>query len=209
MIDYDSDQNWSIDCVCALDSSCQTSSAIYYQNFDWKSKQLIINYVLPGWSIGCFEMRSLLFSTLECLYVDSECLSVILIYVKNYALESDLQLDLFIPQPLVYNPQISRFPPNTTIETILADLMIEHLNVKSSYVSYYATCSPAYCSYSYVSKKQNFWGLIVTMISMINGLSVALRFIALQLVKFIYFLINKVSQRRRSGNICLLVRFQH
>ena len=47
-------------------------------------------YIVPGSTVGCFPVDSLLLNTLECLYSDSDCLSMLLYYTRHYP---DLYVD--------------------------------------------------------------------------------------------------------------------
>lgn len=90
----------------------------------------------PGLFVGCYPLEALLKSNLQCLYNQS-C-----IYL--------LQPTNGYSTPL--NSSIStRYPLNSSIETILNELMVEQWFTNISYDNYYNACYPSYCLYSFMS----------------------------------------------------------
>ncbi|CAF1417855.1 unnamed protein product, partial [Adineta steineri] len=62
-----------INCGCATNAHCQTSAFMYHdKNFAEDGV-----YIIPGIVEGCFVINSLLESTLQCLYPDSECFPIL------------------------------------------------------------------------------------------------------------------------------------
>ncbi|CAF1633602.1 unnamed protein product, partial [Adineta steineri] len=79
--------------------------------------------------------------------------------------------------PLINDPTRSRFPPNTSVSTIVEEMMMEQWNVFLSYKDFYESCAPIYCTYSEKIRKKTIAGIIITMMSVIGGLVVSLRLI--------------------------------
>ena len=73
-----------------------------------------VTVILPGIFVGCQPIESLLQSTTECLFEEA-CLKEISSYV-NYSM---------IPIQPFSVPNRSRFPPQTTIETLVNELFVE------------------------------------------------------------------------------------
>ncbi|UJR19296.1 hypothetical protein I4U23_022425 [Adineta vaga] len=184
-------------CICAIDPYCQRpvvltdAAAINQKN---NNSNFIHN--IPGWIQGCLATDSVLFSTFSCLYIDSDCFSLFLSYVRknNYDVLA-LPLSSTSLQPLVYDPTMSHYPPNTLISTIIQEIMLEKWNPISSYKQFYDSCAPIYCSYSENIRKQTFLGLITIFVSMIGGIVVSLRLITPHLVKFFLESLKKFNNK--------------
>lgn len=108
---------------------------------------------------------------------------------------SGINVPWFEIRPLVYDPKSNHFPPNTTIELLIKNLMIEQWNPSYSYKQFYESCAPNYCTYSQRIRTKTSLGIIITLVSMIGGLTVSLRLITPFLVKFIYFLFELFIKR--------------
>ncbi|UJR06780.1 hypothetical protein I4U23_011067 [Adineta vaga] len=94
-------------------------------------------------------------------------------------------LSRFYIRPFVYNTTFSHFPLHTTIKTIVDELMIEQWNPVVSYERFYQSCAPKYCSYSRRIRTKNTIELIMSLVSMIGGLTTSLKLITPYLVKTI------------------------
>ncbi|UJR07206.1 hypothetical protein I4U23_011494 [Adineta vaga] len=202
-----------ITCICAVNPYCQRqafisdSDSIYDWNFMSGNEY---NHNLTGWIEGCLARNSILFSTLQCLYSESNCFPFLLSYIiKTNTDKLSLQSSSSRLQPLVYNSTINRFPPNTTIAMIVKELMIEKWNPVLSYKQFYKSCSPIYCSYSETVRKQNTLGVMIILISMIGGIIVSLRILTPRLIKFIFTFLTifkKESNQTQQSNSVVLVQ---
>ena len=134
---------------------------------------------------GCFALDSFLLSTLQCFYSNFDCLSIIMNYLNRRYIQLNTDISWFTPQSLIYDPLNTRFPRNTSLSIITKEMMIEQWNLNSSFNDYYSSCKPTYCSYSSKAHKYNSIEVIIKIVSMINGLIVALRLITPQIVTFI------------------------
>ena len=175
----------SIKCICAIDPNCQTPAYVddsYYSNEN--GLMIDFSYYMPGLIQSCFPIDSLLLSTLQCLYADSYCFVILMYIIFPKYFVPGFSDPLHPIRPLVYDPSMSRFPPNSSISTIIQELMIEQWNFSSSYQNFYETCAPTYCSYSIKVRKESFIQVVIILISMIGGVVVSLRLLTPYLVKF-------------------------
>ena len=141
-------------------------------------------YEIPGIVAGCFPLDSLLLSTLECFYSNSECFSIVLDYIQKAYYWNVKYPEWFDVRPLIYDSELSHFPPDTLILKIIQNVMIEQWTVSFSYEKFYQTCAPTYCTYTQFVRTNSIVKLWIIFISMIGGLVVSLRLITPQLVKF-------------------------
>ena len=70
----------NITCICATDPNCLQPQKFYRYIFQGTTQVLAPLYQVPGSVLGCFLVDSLLFSTLECLYLDSDCLPTLIAF---------------------------------------------------------------------------------------------------------------------------------
>jgi hypothetical protein len=189
----------SVDCICATDPHCQSSVTLY--DVYGTPNDNPVRYVVPGLVMGCFTIDSLLLSTLECYSMDS-CLSLQLQYINNSLQMFTSNIPWFNVHPLVYNSASSRFPPNTTLSTIVKEIMVEQWNSASSFSRYYEACAPSYCIYPSTIRTISFIGIVIKLVSMIGGLTVVLRLITPRLIDAVSFLLRAKNREQRQGNYC-------
>ena len=115
---------------------------------------------LKGLMIGCYPIESLLQSSLECFYNDS-CFPLI------------QSTSRYFPSLNVSWP--SRFPMNSTVESILKDLMVEEWNSRILYERYYAACAPFSCDYFYIGSRSNV-EIATSLLSLYGGLVIVVKF---------------------------------
>jgi hypothetical protein len=187
----------SFACICATDIDCKISIGIYDIDDGWLTPPTFIHhYTAPGLFAGCSATDSVMLSTLECYYSDSDCLSILMNYTKQtyiFNVEHPLWFDV---HPLIYDRKLSRFPPNTSILTIIKELMIERWNPSSSYDRFYKLCAPSYCTYS-KRIRPKIPDVIIKLVSMIGGLTFSLGLITPRLVQFILYLLTKFRKRQQ------------
>ncbi|CAF3744343.1 unnamed protein product [Adineta steineri] len=192
----------SIECICATNPQCQSQVLLP----DWQTiviggHNLSGPYTMPGMIAGCFTIDSFLLSTLECFY-SNFCLSILYYYMNEtkYGSYQDYGISLIDVLPLVYESLMSLFPPNTSLKIIVQQMMVEQWNSLLSFDNYYETCSPTYCTYTQTVRTKTFVGVVITFVSTIGGLTVALRLITVQLIKFIFRIFQPKVQRQNQGN---------
>ncbi|UJR24406.1 hypothetical protein I4U23_005783 [Adineta vaga] len=187
----------SIICVCATNPNCHSAAAIYDVSVDHENPIIKIDFIVPGWNAGCFVTDFLSFSTLECFYSYSTCLSTLNYHIKEIYFKTEPNPSWFDVRPLVYNRMLSHFPPNTTIAKIIKDMMVETWNPSFSYNHYYKACAPSYCTYSRVIRTNGIIDVFLKLMSTIGGISVSLRFITPKLIEFVDALSKFKFRRRR------------
>jgi hypothetical protein len=127
---------------------------------------------LPGIRIGCYIVEALLQSNLICFYNQS-CIDDL-----RHALNSTMSLNTTALDPTMP----SRYKPNTTIDDIIAQLMVEQWKHKTSHKDYYAQCHPETCTYTH-SVRNSLLLVITTIIGIIEGLSIILKIVVYRIVK--------------------------
>ncbi|CAF1434225.1 unnamed protein product [Adineta steineri] len=186
----------SITCICGTNPDCQTPSVIIQKK--GTSNEHYLAYVVPGSIVSCYAIDSLLLSTLECLYTDGDCFSILMNYVKEaYLTNTNTSLWADV-HPLVHDSTSSQYTPNTSVGMILKKLMIEQWNPISTYEKFYKLCAPIYCTYSQKIRKETILTLTIKMISMIAGLTVSLKLTTPLLVKIIFKLLSIIIKRHKN-----------
>ncbi|CAF1152034.1 unnamed protein product [Adineta steineri] len=191
-----------MDCICATNPQCQTQVlAPDWQTIVIGGHNLSGPYAMLGMVAGCFTIDSFLLSTLECFY-SNFCLSILYYYMNNTIQHPDIDfgVSLIDVSPLVYEPLMSLFPPNTTLRSIVQQMMVEQWNPLFLFDNYYETCAPTYCTYTQTVRTKTFVGVVITFVSTISGLTVALRLITFQLIKFIFRMLQPKVKRQKQGN---------
>ncbi|UJR08381.1 hypothetical protein I4U23_012652 [Adineta vaga] len=187
-----------INCICAVNPSCESSSVIYNDTLSFNDGNTqSIRYIIPGLVTGCSRMDSLLRSTLQCFYTDSNCTSIIianLVTFDGWYHDLDSWSEKYA---LLYDPKRSRFPPNTSIETIVRKLMIEEWNHSFLYEKFYESCAPIHCTYKEKVRTKTTIDIITTLLSMIGGLTVSLYVITPYVVKVVSRLLRLIHRRER------------
>lgn len=77
---------------------------------------------------------------------------------------------------------------NSTVEGLLNRFFLDQLSVQLDFTRYYQQCQPIYCSYSY-RRRFDFVYVVTTIIGIVGGLNVVLRFLCPLIAK-------KISSRR-------------
>ncbi len=159
-------------CSCAKSSNC--------------SQLLIIgNISFSGLYIGCLPLPTLLQSTLECFY-DQTCLDTL-----HDSLFDNMTLE-FLPVSLTKE---SRFPPNTSVKSIVDELFVENWSRYEDYDDYFRRCLPSICTYMKIQQFDILY-VVTTIISLVGGLTIALRLICPLITRGCYYLKDKIQGRR-------------
>ncbi|CAF4048764.1 unnamed protein product [Adineta steineri] len=183
-------------CICATNPNCEDPVAVDNNDYEYYGLYFDAAYIVPGSIAGCSPSDSLQLSTLQCFYSDSDCFSIVMNYVKKVYFANVLNPVWFDPSPLIYDPRLSQFPPNTSINTIVKNIMVEQWNPSTSYNNFYESCAPNYCTYSQTIPTNSVVGVIIKLVSMIGGLIVSLHLITPILVKFIIYLFLMINKRQ-------------
>lgn len=135
---------------------------------------------IPGLKVGCMPFISIMESTLECFY-SNDCL---------------FQLFSRTNQTALSNSTSSQFPSGTKVGSLVEQLFLENISSRKNFSAFFQACQPNTCTYSYNSRGQIAF-IIATVLSLVGGLSVALKIFATLLVT-IYRMIEKRFQKTTS-----------
>ena len=147
------------------------------------------DFVVPGMRVGCLPYDALADSTLECFFSET-CLNDTERWISSLPVASR-------PKPL-NSSAMSHFLPRTPFNTILAMAMIDHWKNATNYSGYYHACEPIQCTYTTV-KRNGFIYLIVLLIGLYGGLTVALRIISPWAARGRHFFLCQFQKRSRSS----------
>ncbi|UJR19158.1 hypothetical protein I4U23_022288 [Adineta vaga] len=125
--------------------------------------------------IGCYPLETLLKTNLQCFY-NQDCIDS----TKTFQ-----QLN-------ISSLKLSQFHINTTIESILNNLMIEEYVINKSYENYFNQCSPSSCLYTYMEDYQLTQG-ILSIIGLYSGLEILTRCLSILLVKLYLRYTNTIT----------------
>lgn len=129
---------------------------------------MISSTQIEGLYVGCMPYEAILHSTLECFYND-HCLSQLFVNKENI-------------QSLNYDIN-SVYSYHSKIDLLTGQLFIETVAITKNFESFYSECKPIKCIYSYSSKGDVAF-VILTILSLIGGLFVALQMISIYMVRF-------------------------
>ena len=135
---------------------------------------------IPGLRVGCMPFTSIIESTLECFY-SNDCLLHLSPGTNQTALNSNIT---------------SQFPVDTKIGILIQELFLENLSSRKNFSAFFQACQPNTCTYSY-NAKGHIAFIISTILSLVGGLSIALKIFA-SLVVIIYQIVQKRLQKKTS-----------
>ncbi|CAF3938909.1 unnamed protein product [Adineta steineri] len=128
-----------------------------------------------GMMVGCYPLESLLQTTLQCFYNQS-CID---------STNKFTQLN-------ISSLKTSQYQMNTTIQSILNNLMVEEYIINKSYENYFNRCAPSSCSYNYMKNYQVTQG-IINIISLYSGLVILSRCLSVVLIKLCSYKSNTIT----------------
>ncbi|CAF0990012.1 unnamed protein product [Adineta steineri] len=202
-------------CQCVVDPNCQGPITFAIEGTagilrlpGYHPPYIPSAYVAPGLVDACYTIDFLLLSTLQCFYTDSNCMNKLIYYTNNKTYPSPANDSNLYAHALIYNQTTTRFPPNTSVSSIVEEMMIEQWNASLSFPDYYKACAPTYCTYTQIKHAETFSELLVTLISTVGGLVMVLRLITFQLVKIIFGLFQKKPKKQQQVRRKLLDRFK-
>ncbi|CAM4976743.1 unnamed protein product [Rotaria socialis] len=173
--------NQTVSCFCITEISCKIQIGVYIT-----ASYAILLYPIPGMFTGCIPMSSLLISTLECFYDDSDCLSQ-----TDKTMERNLSswvthLDSHLP---------SQFLQNTTINVLLEHMFLEVWTINSSFERYFNACAVQSCLYMIL---ENYAAIeiITILFGLIGGISKALIFTVPFFLMLVFFVIDRFHRHR-------------
>ena len=165
-------------CNCALSMTCIDNSSL----FNGVNNRRVFN--VTGFYAGCYTMESLLQSNLQCFY-DQQCLNLLQYYFEAYTTNEIIALNSSLS---------SQYYPNTTIENLLKNLMIEQWNSTQFYDQYYEECDPIECRYRIETRNSMIY-IITTLFGIIGGWTRISKILIPVLIKIIIYFIRKWRNR--------------
>jgi hypothetical protein len=162
------------DCSCASSSQCVRPIYVF-NNSD------PTNYFsVPDFYVGCYVIEALLQSSLKCFY-DQQCID-------------KLQLHFMSPSamftPALDGSLISNYFPNSTVEKIVNNLMIDYWNASPIYERYYNECQPKQCTYKFQTRNDLIY-IATTLFGIAGGLTTVLKTVVPRFVNFVASFIRK------------------
>ena len=126
-------------------------------------------------------------------------------FVKNFLFTDKQMISNLTIHPLTYDPSFTRFTRDAPLSSIVREMFIERWNPSFSFEQYYKRCAPSVCKYTTTARRQDFFGVMLILISMIGGLAIALRIATPILVNTVLDYL-KPKPRRTSQRPPLFVR---
>ncbi|CAF2835797.1 unnamed protein product [Rotaria sp. Silwood2] len=189
-------RNGTSKCSCGPSSSCQKPQGFYCQTLACRPFNALPNRTIPGMFLGCFPIDSILLSTLECLY-DQSCVQMLIDWrLFDFS-------DILLPVNLTNITALdrlapSRFLPNTSLEIIISQLLIENWTTSVNFRDYFAHCQLDLCRYTVVRQHQPIF-VITNVIGLVGGIIVILRLLVPHVVKTAQH-VSDNCQKRPSTN---------
>ncbi|CAF3135415.1 unnamed protein product [Rotaria sp. Silwood2] len=163
-------------CSCALSDECKNTISLYNYTSYLTVQPLGIQFNISNMYKSCFILQSVLLSSLECFF-DETCFDGI-----------QERVNVIVTSLVVNGSKLltnsTRFSPNTTVEEIINELMIETWYENVHYEDYYQQCAPKQCFFL-LTLHNNALYVITTVIGLFGGLSVALKIIVPLIVSWI------------------------
>ena len=154
---------WTVHTIPVVYNGCHCGSS-------WKCIQ-----PSQGMMAGCYALEALLQTTLQCFY-DQNCIDANHTFIK-------LNISTL---------ETSQFRLNSTIQSILNNLMIEEYKTNLSYEKYFDQCLPSLCTYSYI-KNHNAIQAAISLISLYGGLVIITHCLAVIISKICYRQSNRID----------------
>lgn len=154
-------------CSCFLRRDCVASMRIIRNNGE-------VNTEVPGMYVGCYILEALLQSDFRCFF-DESCFDTLIFHLDRG----------FSPNARVLNASaLLRFYPNSTVRDILDKLMLEEWRMVTLYETYFNTCQPIECKYSFQTRNDLIY-IVTTLFGLVGGISTVLKLIVPRLISSI------------------------
>ncbi|CAF1623369.1 unnamed protein product, partial [Didymodactylos carnosus] len=137
--------------------SCVNNAMKCFDETGIRDEDELLLFTVPNFYRGCYVTEGLYASTLDCFY-SKTCLEKLQSYMPVSTNFTSLN-----------SSSTSRYLSNTTLGTIIDTLMIETWHDNISYQSYYNSCQPQYCRYTFIRRKDYIF-LSKTLMSVFGGL---------------------------------------
>ena len=173
----------------ASNHGCDLSASFVRQLVIYNDSGSNILFNVTGFFTGCYIVEGILKSTLQCLYNET-CVNMLQSFISSPSMNV-VSMD---------TPSSSRFQQNSTVETLVNQLMVEKWHLSSVYEDYYNQCQPTKCIYTYVGRNGITY-IVATVFGLIGGLVAILRVLIPRLVKFTPRLINSTGRCLRISRL--------
>ncbi|CAF1566467.1 unnamed protein product, partial [Adineta steineri] len=154
-------------CSCGVDTTCTASNTFSIQN-----NSRTFNFTFPGLLTGCYLDESTLQSTLQCYY-NQTCLDTV-----HYFIQSTLSFNA----TALNRTLNSQYNESSLISHIVDNMMLENWTAVAFHQSFYETCQPSLCTYSYQTQN-SISSAITIVIQLVGGLTILLRILVPKIVK--------------------------
>lgn len=161
-------------CSCAMELECASKTGIFPVR-----DQSVWLMTVSGMVSGCLTVESLLLSTLICFY-NQTCVNQLISYF--YTKQTFTAMSTTVK---------SQYQLNSTIKSILDQLMIEEWINNISYEKYYQKCLPTLCTYT-ILQKHDFIFILTKILGLLTTLTLILKI----LIPFVVKLVQKRLKRK-------------
>lgn len=176
-------------CSCAINPYCASPSA-FYETVSSSVREML--WQVPGIFVGCYISEALRRSSLNCFY-NQTCVDALAFY-KNESFLFGIQL--------LNIDSSDQYSIDTTVATLVDNLMINDWNWSISYDKYFQKCDPLSCSYVKRSRN-NILFIISVIIGLLGGIITCLRFTVPYVVHIVRTMIL-----RRDVRFCKFLLFK-
>ena len=183
-------------CACSVARVCPDAS--------WSGGQFLCHYgdnctkdtvvwKIPGFVKSCSTMETILNSDLRCFF-NKTCFHLLLSMYNT-----DMPHRLSLPTRtlsihILDRASLVSFSPESTIDQILTELMIDSWPISINYTNYYKMCSPTKCTFMLTERLDLFY-VFTIITSVFGGLVIILRLLVPLLVTFIHWMWTYRSER--------------
>ncbi|CAF1031606.1 unnamed protein product [Adineta ricciae] len=116
---------------------------------------IIDNSIIDGLFIGCYPMKTILQSSLQCFYNET-CLQIILSYFQKSS-SNNISFQILSSN--------NSYGTDEKVEQMVDRLFVDQWNINRSYENYYEKCHPTFCTYSYIEYFNIFY-IVTTILTM-------------------------------------------
>ncbi|CAF1455212.1 unnamed protein product [Adineta ricciae] len=174
-------------CTCQI-KLCLWSPSGIHQVFNRSVEPFpaILLWQIPGISSGCLPVHSILLSDLECFY-NQTCVNKLVSYFP-------ITNETFVAMNATKR---SRFHPNSTVKSVVDELMIEDWITNISYENYYSQCAPKLCTFYETSRHKKMY-VITKLISLMASLAIGFKLIIPIVMRAVRMLTDRTPRPQTS-----------
>ncbi|CAF1575414.1 unnamed protein product, partial [Adineta steineri] len=154
-------------CSCNVNPTCTGSNS-----FPVPNNSGTLRFTFPGLLTGCYLDEATLQSNLQCYYRQT-CLDTV---------HSFIQSTLSFNATALNQPLNSQYNASSLISHIVDNMMLENWTAVAFHQSFYETCQPSLCTYSYQTRN-SISSVITIVIQLVGGLTIILKILVPKIVK--------------------------